>query len=166
MEKDKLIHAISWSVGYLIVYGVLTVIGNFLLSDRLLIICGLIGGLYVLIHAFFIKYKRERLFVNGLLSAFAVMCLGVLAGKNDVLVPTCGIGDYFYYALWISGIHTVSDSIYAYFSAVCMILLGSCIHYAIIMRLCQRENYKGFPGTVFPFLCIAIQYFVLYFWRG
>ncbi len=217
MEKNKLIHAVSWSVGYLIVYGILTVIGNFWFSDEFLVICGLTGGIYILINAFFIKYKRERLFINGLISAFTVLCLGVVAGKNldfegvlaigaaisvmdilsftkygkhtinaramsnvhfmsklivygkeknDVLVPTCGIGDYFYYSLWISGIHTVSGSIYAYLLAVCMILLGSCIHYAIIMRLCQRENYKGFPGTIFPFLCIAIQYFVLYFLKG
>lgn len=82
MEKDKLIHAISWSVGYLIVYGLLTVIGNFLFSGGFLIICGLTGGIYILINAFLIKYKRERLFVNGLLSAFAVLCLGVIVGKN------------------------------------------------------------------------------------
>lgn len=217
MEKDKLIHVVSWSVLYLIGYGILTVIGNFLFSDEILIVCSLAGGIYILINAFFIKYKRERLFINGLISAFAVLCLGILIGKNlkfeevfaigvaisimdilsftkygkhtvnakamsniqfmsklivygkekkDVLVPTCGIGDYLYYSLWISGIHTVSNSINAYLLAVCMILLGSSIHYVIIMKLCQRENYKGFPATVFPFLCIAIQYTILYFWRG
>ncbi|MCF2664224.1 hypothetical protein JQM66_06565 [Oscillibacter valericigenes] len=216
MEKDKLIHGILWSVFYLIVYGVLSVVGNFLFPVEFLIGCGLIGGVYILINAFFIRYKRERLFVNGLLSAFAVLCLGILIGKqlkfqdvlalgaaisiidilsftkhgkhttnakamsnihfmsklivygkekNDVLVPTCGIGDYFYYSMWISGIHTISNSIYAYLLAVCTILLGSCIHYAIIMKLSRRENYKGFPGTVFPFLCIAVQYTILHFLR-
>lgn len=86
--------------------------------------------------------------------------------NNNVLVPPCGIGDYLYYAIWISGIHTVSDSIYAYLLAVIMILLGSCIHYAFIVKLCQSENYRGFPGTVFPFLCIAILYAILYFMKG
>ena len=38
MEKDKLIHAVSWSVLYLIGYGILTVIGNFLFSDEILIV--------------------------------------------------------------------------------------------------------------------------------
>ncbi|MDY5986760.1 hypothetical protein [Sporofaciens sp. SGI.106] len=217
MEKDKLIHAIIWSASYIVLYGILTIVGNLFFTDTLIIICGLAGGLYILINAFFIKYKRERLFINGLISAFAVLCLGILFGKNldfegvlaigaamsiidiisftkygkhtmnaramsnvhfmsklivygkeknDVLIPTCGIGDYLYYAMWISGIHTVSDSIYAYILAAIMILLGSGIHYAIIVKLCQRENYKGFPGTIFPFLCIAILYVALYFLKG
>ena len=217
MVKDKLIHAIIWSVSYIVLYGILTIIGNLFFTDKLIVMCGLAGGIYILINAFFIKYKRERLFINGLISAFAVLCLGILFGKNldfegilaigaamsiidilsftkygkhtmnaramsnvhfmsklivygkeknDVLIPTCGIGDYLYYSMWISGIHTVSDSIYAYILAAIMILLGSGIHYAIIVKLCQRENYKGFPGTIFPFLCIAILYVALYFLKG
>ena len=161
--------------------------------------------------------QREWLFINGLISAFTVLCLGILIGKgidlegilalgvaisfvdilsftkygkhtmnaramsnihfmsklivygkekNEVLVPTCGIGDYLYYAMWITGVHTVSESCYAYFLAAVMILLGSSIHYAIIAKLYQKENYKGFPETVFPFLCIAILYSVLYFSRS
>ena len=217
MVKDKLIHAIIWSVSYIVLYGILTIIGNLFFTDKLIVMCGLAGGIYILINAFFIKYKRERLFINGLISAFTVLCLGILFGKNldfegilaigaaislidilsftkygkhtmnakamsnvhfmsklivygkeknDVLIPTCGIGDYLYYSMWISGIHTVSDLIYAYILAAIMILLGSGIHYAIIMKLCQRENYKGFPGTIFPFLCIAILYVTLYFLKG
>lgn len=34
--------------------------------------------------------------------------------KNDVLIPTCGFGDYLYYAMWILGIHSLSESIQAY----------------------------------------------------
>lgn len=75
MEKDKLIHAVSWSVLYLIVYGILTVIGNFLFSDEFIIVCGLAGGIYILINAFFIKYKRERLFINGFISALQYCAL-------------------------------------------------------------------------------------------
>lgn len=59
MEEDKLIHVISWSVGYLIVYGLLTVIGNFLFSDEFLIIYGLTGAIYILINAFFLLWKRS-----------------------------------------------------------------------------------------------------------
>ena len=59
MEEDKLIHAISWSVGYLIVYGLLTVIGNFLFSDEFLIIYSLTGAIYILINAFFLLWKRS-----------------------------------------------------------------------------------------------------------
>ena len=34
--------------------------------------------------------------------------------KNDVLIPTCGFGDYLYYAMWILGIQSLSESIQAY----------------------------------------------------
>ena len=64
MEKDKLIHAIIWSASYIVLYGILTIVGNLFFTDTLIIICGLAGGLYILINAFFIKYKRERLFIN------------------------------------------------------------------------------------------------------
>ena len=47
------------------------------------------------------KSVAARLFVYGI-------------EKNDVLIPTCGFGDYLYYAIWISGIHAVSDSMQTY----------------------------------------------------
>ena len=82
-------------------------------------------------------------------------------GQGDTLIPTCGIGDYLYYALWIAGMHTVSVSIYAYVGASCLIFLGTAIQYALIVQLAKRPNYKGFPGTVFPFLCILTEYLLL-----
>lgn len=49
-----------------------------------------------------------------------------------------------------------------------------CSFHVKIDRLRKREKrcpcanlwYWSFPGTVFPFLCIVIQYLVLYFLRG
>lgn len=214
MEEDKLIRSIKWSILYIIFYGAFTILGNYLFSDELIVIGGLGGALYIIINAFFIKYKRETLFLNGLISAFGVLCLGMMFGKNidlegiimigasislidilsftkygkrtmnakamsnvnfmsklivygkekgDILVPTCGIGDYLYYAMWISGIHNVSDSLWAYVASAVMILVGSCIHYGIIAKIYKKESYKGFPATVFPFLCVAIIYGFLYF---
>lgn len=81
--------------------------------------------------------------------------------QGDTLIPTCGIGDYLYYAIWIAGMHAVSDSIYAYVGASCLIFLGTAIQYALIVQLAKRPNYKGFPGTVFPFLCILAEYLLL-----
>lgn len=81
--------------------------------------------------------------------------------QGDTLIPTCGIGDYLYYAIWIAGMHTVSASIYAYVGASCLIFLGTAIQYALIVQLAKRPNYKGFPGTVFPFLCILAEYLLL-----
>lgn len=48
MEKDKLIHAIIWSASYIVLYGILTIIGNLFFADTLIIICSLAGGLYIL----------------------------------------------------------------------------------------------------------------------
>ena len=42
------------------------------------------------------KTVAAKLFVYGL-------------DKNDVLIPTCGFGDYLYYAMWISGTHALSS---------------------------------------------------------
>ena len=61
----------------------------------------------------------------------------------------------------IAGMHTVSDSIYAYVGASCLIFLGTAIQYALIVQLAKRPNYKGFPGTGFPFLCILAEYLLL-----
>ena len=52
--------------------------------------------------------NTEIIKTNALIAAYSAK------EKKDVLVPTCGIGDYLYYSLWISGIHTVSNSIKAY----------------------------------------------------
>lgn len=78
--------------------------------------------------------------------------------KGDTLIPTCGIGDYLYYAIWISGIHSVSSSVYAYVIAAFMIFLGTAIQHMVIAKLSKKPNYKGFPGTVLPFLCILAEY--------
>ena len=57
MEDNKLIHAILWSTAYIVLYGCLTFIGNVFFTDRFLVICGLTGGIYILINAFFIKWE-------------------------------------------------------------------------------------------------------------
>ncbi|MBE5961236.1 MAG: hypothetical protein E7256_07595 [Lachnospiraceae bacterium] len=213
MEVNKINRAIVWSIAFLVIHGFLTIISSLLLPQKVVTFIGVVGGIYILIHAFLIKYNRDWLFINGLLSFVSVICLGVLIGKNlkfeevisigvaisafdilsftkygkrtanakamssihfmsklivygkgkgDELVPTCGIGDYFYYAIWISGIQAVSDFIYTYVVGSVLILFGSCIHYFLIIKLSKRDNYKGFPATVFPFLCISVLYIIIY----
>ena len=78
--------------------------------------------------------------------------------KNDVLIPTCGFGDYLYYAMWISGIHSLSESIQAYIFGAFMIFVGIIIQCVVIKKLSIRDNFKGFPGTVFPFLGTVLAY--------
>ncbi len=81
--------------------------------------------------------------------------------KGNTLIPTSGIGDYLYYAVWISGIHSVSSSVYAYIAAAGMIFGGTAIQHTVIAKLSKRQNFKGFPGTVFPFLFVLAEYLLL-----
>ena len=39
MEEEKLVRAIKWSVLYIVLYGALTVIGNYWFSDEFIAIC-------------------------------------------------------------------------------------------------------------------------------
>lgn len=208
----KIRHSAIWSLLYISLYGVLTIASCFLLSEQTLATIGIVGGIFVLINIFLLPFKRELLFVGGIISVLGVMYGGVWVGKQldlegvlsigaavttmdiisftkigkrtvnakamsnvrltsklfvygkeqgDTLIPTCGIGDYLYYAIWIAGMHTVSASIYAYVGVSCLIFLGTAIQYALIVQLAKRPNYKGFPGTVFPFLCILAEYLLL-----
>lgn len=91
------------------------------------------------------KSVAARLFVYGI-------------EKNDVLIPTCGFGDYLYYAMWISGIHSLSESIQTYVFCAFMILVGIIIQSVVIKKLSIRDNFKGFPGTVLAYLAV---YYVL-----
>lgn len=213
-KQEKFVQAVKWSIIYMIIYCLLVLLAIYFAPDEVLAVVSILGGVYIIINAFFIKYKRERLFVNGLISALAVLCLGVLVGENidlegiialgaaisvmdvlsftkygkhtvnakamsnvhfmsklivygkgkgTILIPTRGIGDYFYYAMWIAGIWNVSNELWAYIVAAVMIFLGTMIDYFFIGRLSQREDYKGFPATVIPFLCVAVWYGVLYY---
>lgn len=188
-------------------------IGIFYIPPIVLLPVSFLGGAYIIIFAFFIPYKRERLFINGLVSALIVACIGISVGrildlegvvaigtsislidvlsftkygkhtvnakamsnvtfmsklvvygkgKGDILYPTCGLGDFFYYAMWITGTHNLSSDISAYGLAVVMILLGSILNFIIIGKIYTRENYKGFPATILPFLCICGLYYMLY----
>ena len=42
-----------------------------------------------------------------------------------------------------------------------MFFLGTAIQHMVIAELSKKPNYKGFPGTVFPFLCILAEYLLL-----
>ena len=146
-------HSAIWSLLYISLYGVLTIASCFLLSEQTLATIGIVGGIFVLINIFLLPFKRELLFVGGIISVLGVMYGGVWIGKQldlegvlsigaavtamdiisftkigkrtvnakamsnvrltsklfvygkeqgDTLIPTCGIGDYLYYAIWIA----------------------------------------------------------------
>lgn len=214
MNKENINKLIFWQLLYIVIYGFCTAIINNCFPKAIMLAVGVSGAVYILFNLFFVKYKRERLFINGIIGALSVMFLGSWFGqqldvestitigaavtamdiisftgigkrtvnakamanksvaarlfvygieKNDVLIPTCGFGDYLYYAMWISGIHAVSDSMQTYIFAAFMILMGIIIQSVVVKKLSVRDNFKGFPGTVFPFLGTVLAYLAVYY---
>lgn len=45
----------------------------------------------------------------------------------------------------------------------CMVCVGTIIQSITVKSLSNKDGFKGFPGTVFPFLCMVLAYFVLYY---
>lgn len=214
MNRDNINKTIFWSLLYIFLYSACTVIVNLYLSNLLLLAVGVSGAVYIILNMFCIQYKRERLFINGLVGAMSVMCIGIWLGKqldlestisigavvttmdiisftkigkrtvnakamsnktvaaklfvygldkNDVLIPTCGFGDYLYYAMWISGTHALSSSGMSYVFVAFMVCVGTIIQSITVRVLAKRDGFKGFPGTVFPFLCTVLAYLLLYY---
>ena len=214
MNRDNINKTIFWSLLYIFLYSACTVIVNLYLSNLLLLAVGVSGAVYIILNMFCIQYKRERLFINGLVGAMSVMCIGIWLGKqldlestisigavvttmdiisftkigkrtvnakamsnktvaaklfvygldkNDVLIPTGGFGDYLYYAMWISGTHVLSSSGISYVFVAFMVCVGTIIQSITVKVLAKRDGFKGFPGTVFPFLCTVLAYLLLYY---
>lgn len=214
MNRDNINKTIFWSLLYIFLYSACTVIVNLYLSNLLLLAVGVSGAVYIILNMFCIQYKRERLFINGLVGAMSVMCIGIWLGKqldlestisigavvtamdimsftrigkktvnakamsnktvaaklfvyglekNDVLIPTCGFGDYLYYAMWISGTHALSSFGMSYVFVAFMVFAGTILQSITVKVLSKRDGFKGFPGTVFPFLCTVLAYLLLYY---
>lgn len=213
-KQTRYIQGVKWSIFYMIIYSIFTILFNYIEPKILKITLGTIGLIFVVIYAFCIKYKKERLFLFGLISMFAVMHIGIALGsllkiesiitigvtisimdvlsftkygkntpnakamsninfmsklivygktKNNALIPTRGLGDYLYYALWIAGIYTVSDKLWAYAVAALLIFIGALADCIIIGFMYKKESYKGFPATIIPFSLVSILYGILYF---
>lgn len=214
MNRDNVNKMIFWSLLYIFLYSVCTVIANLYLPNLLLLAVGISGAVYIMLNLFCIQYKRERLFINGLVGAMSVMYIGIWFGKhfdlessisigavvttmdiisftrigkktvnakamsnksvaaklfvygrekNDVLIPTCGFGDYLYYAMWISGTHALSSSGISYAFVAFMVFAGTILQSITVKVLAKRDGFKGFPGTAFPFLCTVLAYLLLYY---
>lgn len=205
---NKLKMCFVWSGIFLFIEFILLYMFEFHINSDVLVF-SLVGLLYIVINLFFIKYKRERLFINGLISYITVIMLGSLIGtqlvvkevvgigvticlmdylsftrfgkrtpnaramsninfmsklivygkgSKDVLYPTCGIGDYIYYSIWISGLGSSTIKFICLSSALA---IGTFINDFIVYKIHNRENYKGLPATVVPFLCVMICYYFI-----
>ena len=80
MNRDGINKTIFWSLLYIFLYSACTVIANLYLPNVLLITVGVSGIIYIIFNLFFIPYKREKLFVNGIFGALAVMFIGIWLG--------------------------------------------------------------------------------------
>ena len=203
----KMKKSIIWSFLYLVIEIMLLQLFKFQMETKFLYI-GILGLVYILINAFWVKYHRERLFVNGMISYLTVIMVGALfgsylevneaiaigaaisvidvlsftklgkrtanakamsnvnfmsklivygAGKGDALYPTCGIGDYFYFALWLTALCKNGTMLLILGAGL---LLGNIINKAIICKLSKKPNYKGLPATIVPFVCVVVFYFL------
>lgn len=85
-------HSAIWSLLYISLYGVLTIASCFLLSEQTLATIGIVGGIFVLINIFLLPFKRELLFVGGIISVLGVMYGGVWIGKQLDLEGVLSIG--------------------------------------------------------------------------
>ena len=75
--------------------------------------------------------------------------------KDGHLIPTKGMGDFLFYSLWLSGIYYSKFNIKYLLLGFTGILIGTIINYLIISKIYQKENYKGFPATIIPFICLV-----------
>ena len=62
----------------------------------------------------------------------------------------------------ISGTHALSSSGISYAFVAFMVFAGTILQSIAVKLFSKRDGFKGFPGTVFPFLCAVLAYFVLY----
>lgn len=91
MNKDIIKKAIFWQILYIVIYGFCAVIINIYFTDVILFVFGIAGVVYILFSLFFIKYKRERLFINGIIGIWSVLFLGSWFGKQLELKSTISI---------------------------------------------------------------------------
>lgn len=95
LEQETMVrirHSAIWSLLYISLYGVLTIASCFLLSEQTLATIGIVGGIFVLINIFLLPFKRELLFVGGIISVLGVMYGGVWVGKQLDLEGVLSIG--------------------------------------------------------------------------
>lgn len=76
MNRDNINKMIFWSLLYIFLYSVCTVIANLYLPNLLLLAVGISGAVYIILNLFCIQYKRERLFINGVVGAMSVNRIG------------------------------------------------------------------------------------------
>lgn len=204
---DKLKKSYIWSFIYLIIEFIMIYIFKSFYHDAILYI-SILGIIYILINLFFIKYKKEHLFINGIISYVTVILLGVWTGgifdvaeiiclaasvsivdvvsftkygkntpnaklmsngntmyklivygkgKEAILYPTLGIGDYYNFSFWISGL---SNNTYMLILLCFAIWMGNLINNMITYKIHNKPTYKGLPATIIPFVCIVVCYLI------
>ena len=83
------------------------------------------------------------------------LILYAISPKDKHLIPAKGLGDFLFYSIWIAHCHLLAEGDWSYLLAgMIAIFIGTVVDWYIISKLYLRENYKGFPATPIPFVCI------------
>ena len=103
----------------------------------------------------FTKYGRKTLNAKAMANVNFLAKL-ILYGKNNdgKLIPTTGFGDYLYYSVWISGVSVLTGSLFMTAAGALFIYIGTGLNCMVISKIYKKENYKGLPATILPFLCL------------
>jgi hypothetical protein len=80
--------------------------------------------------------------------------------KDGHLIPIKGMGDFLFYSIWISKIYYYKSNILYVLIAFAAVFIGTLIDYVIISKIYMKENYKGFPATIIPFICLLPIYII------
>jgi hypothetical protein len=80
--------------------------------------------------------------------------------QDGHLIPTKGLGDWLFYAMWIAGLSPLGFK-YVLLGAAA-IFIGCILNILAIKQLYKRPSYKGFPATILPWLMILIVYVSCY----
>ena len=108
MNKDIINKSMFWQLLYIVIYSFCTVMINIYFPDAILFAVGIAGAVYILFNLFFVKYKRERLFINGIIGAVTVVFLESWIGKQLELESMISI------AVAVTAIDIVSISFPSY----------------------------------------------------
>ncbi len=204
---EKIKKSYFWWFAYLLIEILLIYILKYKVSEK---VCwlGLVGVVYIYINVLLREYKREELFINGVVSYVSVVLTGVLLGNllsprvilllgivasvtdilsftkygrntanakamadpkylyrlmvygkgsGETLYPTCGIGDYLYFAMWIGGL---CENIKMLWLLSVGVLIGNMMNMLSAHILRTKSGYKGIPAVPLPFICIMVLYCV------
>ena len=91
-EEKKYWNSVIWSLIYMILFSILTILTIYYLPKNVQMATSIIGIVLIVVYCFVLPYKREWLFIMGVFELLAVMVLGVWIGEQLDLQGVISIG--------------------------------------------------------------------------